>query len=298
MKRGIGITLVIIAIGVLWYLFFKPQDYRINVEVNSIPGTINQSLKLWSTNLGTNSKITQNKDFNHLTQTIQVSADSTDQLEWFIESLNDSTSRIKVDVTDLQHSLGNKIQIPFSDTDFEKRSRKTVRNFIEKLREHEKSFQITLVGNEELLSTSCACIAIESSQYEKAGEMMKGFPLLNTVFAQNEIQLNGLPFIKINDWNMLENRISYDFCYPIIQKDDMPFIKGVSYKSFEGGKALKAIYNGNYISSDRAWYALLDYAKKENIEVEPKPIEFFFNNPNMGGDELSWKTEVFLPLKN
>jgi hypothetical protein len=31
--------------------------------------------------------------------------------------------------------------------------------------------------------------------------------------------------------------------------------------------------------------------------VEPKPIEFFFNNPNMGGDALRWKAEVFLPIK-
>jgi len=42
---------------------------------------------------------------------------------------------------------------------------------------------------------------------------------------------------------------------------------------------------------------LLDYAQKNNIPVEKKPIEIFYNNPNMGGDGLDWTTEVFMPIK-
>ena len=60
---------------------------------------------------------------------------------------------------------------------------------------------------------------------------------------------------------------------------------------------MKAIYNGNYITSDRAWYSLHDYANKNNIKIEENPTEIFHNNPNMGGDELKWKTEVFIPIK-
>jgi len=60
---------------------------------------------------------------------------------------------------------------------------------------------------------------------------------------------------------------------------------------------LKAIYNGNYITSDRAWYALLDYAAKNGIAVTGLPIEIFNNNPNMGTNELEWETEIFMPLK-
>ncbi|MEH6777641.1 MAG: AraC family transcriptional regulator, partial [Maribacter arcticus] len=68
------------------------------------------------------------------------------------------------------------------------------------------------------------------------------------------------------------------------------------YKKLETTKGIKAIYNGNYITSDRAWYALLRYAKTNGLNVAPNPIEIFYNNPDMGGNSLNWKTEVYLPL--
>lgn len=296
MKKGILTVAVVIVIGLSWYLFLKPQDYRINVKTKSRTGTINQTLKLWNGTLDGQASIVQKESLNHLTQQISFS-DSIHQYQWYIESANDSTANIKVDVTDLNHSVMNKLQIPFSDTDFEKRSRKTVKDFLEKLKEHQESFKITLAGKEELASSYCACVSIESSQFEKASKMMENFPLLNSVLTQNGIELNGVPLIEVTDWNIQNDRISYNFCYPIIENDSLPEIKNIIYKTFLGRKALKAVYNGNYITSDRAWYALLDYAENNGLEIEKKPIEFFFNNPNMGGNELRWKAEIFMPLK-
>jgi len=81
-----------------------------------------------------------------------------------------------------------------------------------------------------------------------------------------------------------------------VKKDSLPSGGLVTFKQFEGGQYLKATYNGNYISSDRAWYALLDYAEQKGIEIEGKPVEIFFNNPNMGGDELKWRADIYMPL--
>lgn len=295
-KLSIGFAvLLIVALG--WYLFLKPQDYRINVKANTFPGTINQTLKLWSASLENESTIAQNNSLLSLTQNIKF-GDSIHKYVWSIEPLTDSTSRITVDVIDLNNSVINKLKIPFSDTNFEKRSRKTVTDFIEKLNEHRERFKVTITGKEQLQSTYCACVSLEVPQFEKAAGMMRNFPFLNSVLIQNGLELNGLPFVEVTNWNIENDSIAYNFCYPIIQNDSLPLIKGISYQTFEGKKALKAIYNGNYITSDRAWYALVDYAAKNDIEVEKKPIEFFFNNPNMGGDELRWKAEVFLPLTN
>lgn len=296
MKKGILTVAIIILLGLSWYLFVKPQDYRINVKTNSRPGTINQTLKLWNGTLEGSPTIIQNNTLKHLTQTISF-ADSTHQYQWKIEPATDTTSNIKVDVTDVKHSILNKIKIPFSDTDFEKRSRKTVKDFLEKLQEHEERIRIRIADTEELASTYCACVSLKSTQFEKASKMMENFPLLNSVLNQNNIQLNGVPLLEVTDWNIQKDSIAYNFCYPIIENDSLPNIKDIVYKTFVGKKALKAVYNGNYITSDRAWYALLDYAKKHKLSVEEKPIEFFFNNPNMGGNELRWKAEIFMPLK-
>ncbi len=296
MRKGILTLVIILAIALSWYLFLKPQDYRINVKTKSRTGTINQTLKLWNSTLEGQASIVQKGALDHLTQKITF-ADSTHQYEWYIESATDSTANIKIDVTDLDHSIMNKLQIPFFDTDFEKRSRKTVTDFLEKLQEHQERFRITLADTEELASSYCACISVKSTQFEKASKMMENYPLLNSVLAKNGIELNGVPLIEITNWNTQNDSISYNFCYPIIESDSLPLIKNITYKTFLGKKALKAVYNGNYITSDRAWYALLDYAENKGLEIDPTPIEFFFNNPTMGGDELRWKAEIFMPLK-
>ncbi|WP_299322159.1 AraC family transcriptional regulator [uncultured Maribacter sp.] len=294
MKKLITITIAIISIAILWYFFIKPQDYQIRVVAKANTGTINQALKAWNKTLP-EASIHQLGNIGTLEQMV-ISGDSTHVYKWNISPINDSTSQIVVDVKDANFSLNNKIAVPFSDTNFEKQSRKTVTDFIESLNVHRKEFKITLMGEDELPSTYCACVEHKTLQSNKAFGMMESYPFINSVIASNEIQVNGVPFIETTDWNMQNDSISFNFCYPIIKTDSLPFIKNLVYKEFIGMKSLKAIYNGNYMTSDRTWYTLLDYAKENNIKIDPKPIEFFFNNPNMGGDALRWKAEVFIPI--
>jgi effector-binding domain-containing protein len=296
MRKSITIAISIITIGLLWYFFIKPQDYQIRVIAKSKPGIINQALKAWNRSLP-NSSMRQLEDWNHLEQTITY-GDSIHTYHWNIFAINDSTSQLKVDIKDVEHSLNNKLYIPFTDTNFEIQSRKIVTDFIESLNAHLKEFKITVIGKEEIPSTYCACVEHTTTQSEKAFGMMESYPFLNSVISGNGIKVNGVPFIETTNWDIQNDSISFNFCYPIIETDSLPTIKGVVYKEFDGMTSLKAIYNGNYMTSDRAWYALLDYAKKNNIVIKKTPIEFFFNNPNMGGNTLRWKAEIFMPISN
>jgi effector-binding domain-containing protein len=294
MRKGFTIAAAIVSIGLFWYFFIKPQDYQIRVTAKSNIGVINQALKAWNNTLP-KASLRQVNDLNHLEQMISF-GDSTHIYKWNITALTDSTSHIVVDIKDADHSLKNKLYIPFTDTDFEKKSRKIVTEYIESLNEHLKEFKVTIIGEEELSSTYCACVEHKTIQNKKAFAMMESYPFLNSVLLGNGLQLNGIPFIETTDWNMQNDSIVFNFCYPIIKKDTLPTIKDIVYKEFIGTKSLKAVYNGNYITSDRAWYALLNYAQKNAIKVDKKPIEFFFNNPNMGGDALRWKAEVYMPI--
>ncbi|WP_300023578.1 AraC family transcriptional regulator [uncultured Maribacter sp.] len=294
MKKGITIIIAVIFIALLWYFFIKPQDYQIRVIAKSNTGTVNQALKSWSKTLQ-EASIRQKDDLTHLEQMI-VTGDSTHVYNWNITPINDSTSQLIINVKDKDHRLTNKLFIPFTDTNFEKEARKTVTDFIENLNAHRKEFKVTFLGEDHLPSTYCACVEHKTTQSNKAFGMMESYPYINSVIASNGIQVNGVPFIETTDWNMQNDSISFNFCYPIIKTDSLPFIKDLVYKEFIGMKSLKAIYNGNYMTSDRAWYTLVDYAEEKNIAIEKKPIEFFFNNPNMGGDALRWKAEIFMPL--
>ena len=125
---------------------------------------------------------------------------------------------------------------------------------------------------------------------------MQNYGLLATVMGSNDVKLNGPPFVEITNWDMQTDSIAYNFCFPIIRSEKLPNHPIIKYKRVFANKALKATYNGNYITSDRAWYTLLKKAKDENKDIELTPIEYFHNNPNFGGDALRWKAEIYMPL--
>ena len=224
--------------------------------------------------------------------------DSTFNYDWSISSVNDSISKVNVYVTDIDHSFANKISIPFGTTDFEKRTQNTITDFIDKLKEHLNKIRVRVVGIDSTRTTYCAYIPLKGLQIEKARGMMQNYSLLTSVLSAENIEMNGTPFVEITNWNTQNDSIAYNFCFPVIKSDSLPIDPRIQYKQYSGVKALKASYNGNYITSDRAWYALLDYAGNNDIEIVKKPLEVFYSNPNFGGDELKWEAQIYLPIKD
>lgn len=280
----------------LWYFIIKPYDYLVTFKVKTSAGTINQSIKLWNTSLENSSPI-QQENLKNLTQQIIVK-DSTFNYNWSISSVNDSISKVNVYVTDIDHSFANKISIPFGTTDFEKRTQNTITDFIDKLKEHLNKIRVRVVGIDSTRTTYCAYIPMKGLQIEKARGMMQNYSLLTSVLSAENIEMNGTPFVEITNWNTQNDSIAYNFCFPVIKSDSLPIDPRIQYKQYSGVKALKASYNGNYITSDRAWYALLDYAGNNDIEIVKKPLEVFYSNPNFGGDELKWEAQIYLPIKD
>lgn len=294
MKKILGIVLLVLLGVLIWLVFLKPSDFIAVLEAKSVPGTINHTLKTWSRSLE-NSDIRQGTDQNHLRQELR-SNDSLYVFDWKLTKENDSLTRIKVGVSLESANPLMRIRNLFSDTDFKRRSRNTILDFNEKLKEHLASFRVRIDGQASLDPTYCAYVTIENGQLEKALGMMQNYSLLTDVLLENKIELNGMPFVEVTHWDQEKELLKYNFCYPIVKKDSLPSDGLVSFKQFEGGQYLKATYNGNYISSDRAWYALLDHAEQKGIEIEEEPVEIFFNNPNMGGDELKWRADIYMPL--
>lgn len=295
MRKKWGLMLLAVLLGgLIWYLFLKPHDYVVRFEIKALPGTINQTIKAWSNDLDDAEFLGQN-DLSDLKYRIKFN-DSTYTYHWKIEAVDDSVSKVKVYVSDDDHSLANRLTIPFSETDFEQRTKKTVEEFANVLKNHLKSFKVSVTGKDTIPAKYCACVSLEETQLKKTSGMKDYYWLLSGTIAEKNIGLDGSPIIEVENWNMQNDSLAYNFCFPVIKTDSLPKGPQIFYKKIEKKQAIRAVYNGNYISSDRAWYALLDYAKKNNIRVVKKPLEIFHTNPNMGGNTLEWEVEVFMPI--
>jgi effector-binding domain-containing protein len=112
----------------------------------------------------------------------------------------------------------------------------------------------------------------------------------------NKIKIIGKPYLEIESWNLDKETISFNYCFPIDKKTPVFKDANVKFKTIPSVKGLKATYFGNFRTSDRAWFALLDYAKKRDFKLENKPLEHFLANPFNGGDELEWETKIIIPF--
>jgi effector-binding domain-containing protein len=294
-KTSIGILLVVL-FAILGYLFIYPYDYVIRFEAETFPGAINQSVKEWNKLVGVPGSPVIQEDLYHLQQEVQV-GDSVHRYKWEITPLTDSTSKVIVRITDRDHSLKNKVLVPFTDTEVERLGVKYLREFVDELNDHIDHFKVRVDGAAELPSTFYAYVELKTSQHGKAGGMMENYTMLSDVLIRNNVTMNGPPMILVNEWDRETDSLDFRFCFPIVRSDQLPRHPKIKYQRIFPKKAIKATYNGNYITSDRAWYALLDYAEREGLEVDETPVEVFFNNPNTGLGEVNWKAEIYLPLK-
>lgn len=296
MKKITPIILILLTGFLAWNFFIKPYDYLVSFKAKTTAGTINQSLKIWNKELKNENKINQ-KNLYSLNQKININ-DSIFDYNWEVKAINDSLSKVKVYVTDVKNSFKNRLSILFSKTDFEKRTKNTITEFVEKLNEHLKKIKVSNIQTGITRESYCAYVSLKGLQVNKAREMMQFYPQISGFLNNNKVKFNGTPFIEVTKWNIEKDSINYNFCFPIVYNDSLPRNSGIKYKKHKRIKALKAIYNGNYITSDRAWYRLLEYAKQNNIKIKNTPIEVFYNNPNFGGDALRWKAEIYMPIKN
>jgi len=293
--KKIFLFIIIIGLAVsAWYLFLKPGDYTARFSANTTPGNINQIIKRWNELYEGKATIGEESE-NSLTQHFTFN-DSVHIYNWLFTPINDTLTDITVHINDNNHSISNRINKLISDTPFEQRSKTIVLSFYDVLESHLEKTKVIIEGTSVLPAATYAYTIYDGKQSTKVSGMMRDLGFLESLMIKNDIPLKGTPFLEVTYWDRIKDSLSYRFGFPIEPRDSLPVIKDIYYDKRSEQKAIKAIYNGNYITSDRAWYALLSYAKNNNIKVEAKPTEVFYNNPNAGGAELSWKAEVFLPI--
>ncbi|WP_335964952.1 GyrI-like domain-containing protein [Galbibacter sp. PAP.153] len=299
MKRILFVIGLLLLAGLVWYLFVKKADYIYTFKEKTNAGSILYSISNWhNTNDAIATKTIDSTLYTSLTQQLSYKGKNY-VLYWDINSVNDSVTEVNVGIKQPGKSISNRITAPFFKTDFTATTKDLLINFKKTLDLNISTFKVQIEGTATVPNKQCVCVNAKTTPEGKAGQMMRNYNYLSNYIIENNIQPDGNPMVVINEYNKLTDSIDMDFCFPVkgIEKLPVPS-EAIFLREVNKSTALLAIFHGNYMYTQHAWFALYNYADNHAINVSNKVIEVFNNNPNLGGDALKWKTDVYIPIED
>lgn len=294
MKKYLIAALTVVVILLLYYFLWMPYSFTVSMRVKTHPGDVIETLRIWSRSLN-DSRIVEVDSFNSASQRIEVNGRAY-TYNWRFLRDDDSTTRITVRMSEPDHDILNKLLVPFGLPPIEKEGIRLMNEFHQVITTHLDLTKVQIIGESTLNASFCVCRSITADQIDKANGMMKDFLPLSVFVSENKLVPDGPPSVRITEWNHSLGRLAFDFCFPIKETDSLPKTELFEYIRFPETRALKAEYFGNYITSDRAWYELIDHAKVNGFRLSGMPVEVFHDNPNLGWNETKWKAEIFIPI--
>lgn len=300
-NRIIAVFTAFAALLLVWYFFVKENDYCISFTVKTATGTVFQGIQEWSATQSIkdngNYVILEKRNFDFLKQEMKK-GNVLMHYTWDIKSINDSLTKVTVGIKDVNNSMYNKLTAPFFNTTFKEEQIMKITDFKEGLRDHLKNFKIKIDGEGSSEETFVAYISLKSVLQEKAQTMIANDADITGFLKQNKIQIVGKPYLEITNWDLDKEMIDFNYCFPIDKKTERIEDESVKFKTLAAVKGLKATYFGTFRTSDKAWFALRDYAKRHDYKLENKILEHFLANPFNGGDELGWEAKIIIPFSS
>lgn len=283
-----------------WYLLIKESDYRISFEIKTSTGTVFQGIHEWSNTQLKNDHekytILDKRNFDFIKQKM-VKGNVKMEYNWEIVYVNDSITKVNVGIKDLNHSIYNRLTVPFFKTDFKEKQIKKILDFRNGLDNFLKNFKVKITGEVVSEETFVAYINIKSVMQEKGQTLIMRNGDITGFLRNNNIKIIGRPYIEIVNWDLDREKLDFNFCFPVPKNTKVVPDSMVKFKYLKAMKGLGATYFGNYRTSDRAWFALRDYAKANGFKLQNKPLERYLTNPYDGGDELEWEAKIFIPFE-
>jgi len=299
MKKPLRILLLLaIAAAAVWYFGLKNDHYRIAFTTKQPPAIIFNQIKQWkgTTESGIASvRVDEMQRNSSISQTVQV-GDSIFNYDWSFYRENDSTTQVEVKITDKNHWFAQKLQVPFSKNDFVKRNVNIVKVIGAEFVVETKKFKVHSITDTIFGARYCVYLPLKSTVNRKASNMLYSIGDLMGYINDNEIELQGDPYLEVTKWDEEAATMEYNFCFPIAKSDSLPASDLVLFKDSPAFGAIKAEFNGNYAIANNAWYYLMDYAEQRGLKVRNLPTEVYLDDPQSGGDAKNWKAHIYLPF--
>ena len=297
---SIGFIILLILIGVL-FLYTRPSDYQAHFAVKATPDIAYYHILNWDKwnrgQLDAKIEILSKTPVSNLSQKVTVK-DTTLIFNWEFKKLNDSVTMVRAYVSDPDRKLYNRLTIPFTNTRFREGVRNNLLDIETRLDIMLEKFHYKFTGYHHFEKRPCVYINLKSTIKGKARAMMSIVTELNQFVKQNNLELDGKPFLVFNDWNESKDSINFDFCFPIVRIDAVPKHPEIKFMTVEGMDALKTDIFGNYGMTDITWYNLDEEMKKQGYRSNNRLIEVYFNDPLSGGNEQEWKAEIYMGIES
>jgi len=302
MKKIISISLVVALIAAVWYLFIKEYDYQFRFKAKYGPATVYQEILNWENftpaDTSQNIKVINKEPYSGLLQQVDLDNKNSLLMEWEFEYINDSVTQVIVNTLDKEDQFKNRLEIlnPFKKSRHFAKLKERFSAFNEMLNVRQNAYKITIADTATSPAFDCACITSKAKVENKANAMMATVRTIESYLSDNELKLQGSPLLKVTKWNIDKNEIIFDFCFPIKFNDSLKATSEIQLRQIESSKSLFAVFNGNYRQSHLAWLDLYEKARRENIAVNPLPLEVYFDNPRTGIESAEWRADIYLPL--
>lgn len=293
----VALILLLLLSGVITFLLTRPSDYQAHFTAKTVPDIAYFCVFYWDSwnrnELNAKFEILSKAPVRDVSIKISV-LDTTFIFKWTFEKLNDSITLIRVGVSDPQRKYYNRLIGRFYNSHFKNGVRGNIFDIKRRLDFLSKSLHYEFIGKNQLEKRSCVCMKLKSTKRGKAMTMLSTVAGLNQFVSQNELELNGPPFLVIYDWNELNDSISYDFCFPVKRTDAVPEDPYIKLKTIGPMETVKTDFYGNYSLTDVTWHNLAEEANKLGYRSNDTIIEVFYNDPHAGGNELDWKAGIYL----
>jgi len=302
-RKVIKIILGVLVLTLFWFLFIKKYDYQVNFDVKTSPGLVYNKIlvfKKWHVSQSDKNIKTFKKNlFKSVDQKVLLK-DSTYLLHWKIEPLNDSITKVRVYIKDKQNSIKQRLLMLIGKSEFINAAESRIALFAEAINQHSEMFRTKIIGKSTRPAyQSIIYVTFSTDLRHKANEMMKNIYFLTNYMRKNKVKKVGNPFMNVTHWNIKNDSIVAEFCFPVENLKYYPNDTIVKIKKYiQAVPAIKAIYNGNYMFSDDGWFALLNYARINNISIKNSVFEIYYNDPHDDGNQRKWKADVFIPTIN
>ena len=298
---SIALVILLALIGGITFLLTRPGDYQAHFTVKTTPDVAYFNILNWDiwnrNNLSAKIDILSKTPVSNISQKVTLN-DTTLIFNWEFKKLNDSITVVRASVSDPDRKLYNRLTVPFINTRFKKNVRGNLLDIKTRMELMLKKFHYEFTGHHPFEKKSCVYINLKSTPRGKAMAMMSNVTELNQFVRQNNLELDGPPFLVVHDWNEFKDSISFDFCFPIARTDAVPEHPKIKFMTVESMDAIKTDFYGNYSITDITWYNLAEEAKKLGYRSNHKLIEVYFNDPHFGGNELEWKAEIYLGIES